>query len=170
MARDFWPAAGIAARVRAARRARGWSLREAAQRLGVSVRFLQELEAGKSTARLDKVAQVLRGLGLALEVARAGGGALREEVLARRTLLRTLAGVHGVRTMSLFGSAARGAEEPASDLDFLVELERGRSLLDLLGFEQDLEALFGRRVEVFTTRTLKPRVLARARREMVRIL
>lgn len=134
------------------------------------MRFLQELEAGKSTARLDKVAQVLRGLGLALEVAPAGGVALRVQVLARRALLATLAAAHGVRAMSLFGSAARGEAGPESDLDVLVELDRGRSLLDLLGFENDLEALFGRRAEVFTARTLKPRVLAKARRDLVRVL
>jgi len=170
MARDIRPASRIGARVRAARQARGWSLRAAAQRLGVSVRFLQELEAGKSTARLDKVAQVLNGLGLALEVAPAGGTGLREQVLAHRALLASLAAAHGVRTVSLFGSAARGEAGPESDLDVLVELDRKRSLLDLLGFEHDLEALFGRRVEVFTARTLKPRVLAKARRDLVRVL
>ena len=157
----------IGDRVRTARKERGWSTRVAAQRLGLSVRFLSELERGKATARMDKVQQALEGLGLRLEVASVQGSGL---VLAQRRLLRTITTAHGVRSMSLFGSAARGEAGPASDLDFLVELKRERTLLDLLSFQVDLEALFGRNVDVFTAGTLKPRVLATARRDLLRVL
>jgi len=70
----------------------------------------------------------------------------------------------------LFGSAARGEAMAESDLDFLVELEDGRSLVDLVGVKQDLEALFGRPVDAFTRASLKPRVLASARADLVRVL
>lgn len=136
----------------------------------MSVRFLDELERGKATARLDKAAQVLRGLGLELSVGTRRAGGLREEVIARRSLLRALAAAHGVRSLSLFGSGARGGETPGSDLDFLVELEPGRSLVDLVGVKQDLESLFGRPVDAFTPASLKPAVLAAARAELVRVL
>ncbi len=160
----------IGDRVRTARKERGWSTRVAAQRLGLSVRFLSELERGKATARMDKVQQALEGLGLRLGVASVQGPATSGLVLAQRRLLRTIATAHGVRSMSLFGSAARGEAGPASDLDFVIELEKGRSLVDLVGVKHDLEALYERQVDVFTRRSLKPAVLAAARADLIRVL
>ena len=65
----------------------------------------------------------------------------REEVLR-------VAARHGARNVHIFGSAARGEAGPSSDVDFLVELEEGRSLLDLVGLWQDLERLLDRPVDV----------------------
>ncbi len=98
------------------------------------------------------------------------GGAARAAVLNRSGLIRTLARAHGARSIELFGSAARGEERPASDLDFIVDLEPGRSLLDLIGLADDLESALGRKVDAVTPGGLKPRVLARARREAIRIV
>src|SRR6266540_1817506 len=61
-----------------------------------------------------------------------------EEVQAKADLIRSLARAHGATSVELFGSAARGEDRPDSDLDFIVELEPGRSLLDLIGLAQDL--------------------------------
>jgi predicted nucleotidyltransferase len=160
----------IGAEVRAARKGRGWSTRAAAERLGLSVRFLNELERGKATARLDKVLHALKGLGLDLCVVRKRAVGLREQVMARKPLLRAVARAHGVRAMWLFGSAARGTARDASDLDLLVELDQGRSLVDLVGFKQDLESLFSRSVDVFTRASLKPGILATAQADLVRVL
>lgn len=161
---------GIGTRIRAARTARGWSTRAAARRLGVSLRFLHELEHGKATARIDKVLRVLAGLGMDLQVVAPRTSSLRGQVQAYRPLLRSIAKAHGARQLSLFGSAARGRERAGSDLDFLADLEKGRSLLDMLGIKQDLELLFGRPVDVFTRKTLKPAVLASARKDLVRVV
>lgn len=160
----------IGDRVRAVRKERGWSMRVAAERLGLSVRFLAELERGKATARLDKVTQALHGLGLDIKVVERRESGMREQVKAQKPLLRTIATAHGVRSLSLFGSAARDDARPDSDLDFLVELAEGRSLVDLVGVKHDLEALFGRQVDVFTRRSLKPAVLAAARADLIRVL
>lgn len=160
----------IATELLKVRRARGWSLRAAAERIGVSVRFLNELERGKATARLDKVVQALGGLGLDLAVVPKAAPSLRAQVLAQKPLLRAVAARHGVRSLALFGSAARGEARAASDLDFLVELEEGRSLVDLVGVKQDLEALFGRPVDAFTRASLRPEVRAAARADLVRII
>ncbi len=170
MARDVSSVDRIGAAVRAARKARGWSTRVAAGRLGLSVRFLNELERGKASARLDKVMQALEGLGLGLAVIPKEAARPREQVMARKPLLKAIAAKHGVRALSLFGSAARGEAGAASDLDFLVELEEGRSLVDLAGVKQDLEALFGRPVDAFTRASLKPGVLAAAKADLVRVL
>jgi predicted nucleotidyltransferase len=65
----------------------------------------------------------------------------------RREILR-LAAEHGVQRVRVFGSVARGEAGPGSDVDFLVVMERDRSLLDLVGFRQDVEDLLGRKVDV----------------------
>ena len=90
--------------------------------------------------------------------------------MERKPLLQAIAAKHGVRALSLFGSAARGEAGAGSDLDFLVELEEGRSLVDLVGVKQDLEVLFGRPVDAFTRATLKPGVFSAVKADLVRVL
>ena len=63
---------------------------------------------------------------------------------------------HGVLTASVFGSVVRGEASDRSDVDFLVEFETGRSLLDLIGLRQDLSDILERRVDVVTPRSLHP--------------
>jgi len=65
----------------------------------------------------------------------------------RDDVLRIAAG-HGAFNVRIFGSVARGDERPESDLDFLVEMDEGRSLLDLSRLWQDLEDLLGCKVHV----------------------
>ena len=70
--------------------------------------------------------------------------------------VRRVATRHGVRSVRVFGSAARGEQGPDSDLDLLVDMEPKRSLLDLVGFVQDLEEELGRRVDAVTEKALSP--------------
>jgi predicted nucleotidyltransferase len=63
---------------------------------------------------------------------------------ARRTEILELAAQHGARNVRVFGSVARGDDRSGSDVDLLVEVESGRTLLDVIGLEQDLEELLGR--------------------------
>ncbi len=65
----------------------------------------------------------------------------------REEILQTAAR-HGAVSVRVFGSVARGEEGPDSDVDFLVELEPGRSLLDHVALLQDLEDLLGCKVDV----------------------
>jgi predicted nucleotidyltransferase len=51
-----------------------------------------------------------------------------------------------------------------------VELEPGRTLLDLIGLESDLSDALGARVEAITVASARPRVLASALREAIRIV
>lgn len=78
-----------------------------------------------------------------------------------------LAREHGARNLRLFGSVARGDDRPDSDLDLLVEMEPGRSLLDHVALKQDLEDLLGREVDVVTEQSLHPRLRDRVQREAV---
>ena len=83
----------------------------------------------------------------------------------RRTIL-DLATRHGARNVRVFGSMVRGDARPNSDIDLLVEIEPGRTLLDLIALEQDLEELLGRPVDVLTdggpSPYLQKRILAEA--------
>lgn len=71
----------------------------------------------------------------------------------REDILR-LAETHGVRNVRIFGSVARGEETRTSDLDLLIDLDPDRSLLDHVGFVQDMEDLLGVRVHVVTEKAL----------------
>ena len=68
---------------------------------------------------------------------------------SREEILR-IAARYGARNVRVFGSVARGEEGPDSDVDFLVEFDADRSLLDHVGLVQDLENLLGRKVQVTT--------------------
>lgn len=82
----------------------------------------------------------------------------------REEILRT-ASRYGAHDVRVFGSVSRGEADRESDIDFLVELETGRSLLDLGGLQMELEALLGCRVDVVTVRGLKARIRERVLRE-----
>jgi uncharacterized protein len=83
-----------------------------------------------------------------------------------RAEILNLALRHGAGNVRVFGSRARGEAGETSDLDLLVTLAEGRSLLDLIGFKQDLEDLVHRPVDVVTEQALSPylreRVLSEA--------
>jgi hypothetical protein len=75
---------------------------------------------------------------------------------SRRTDILRIAARYGIENVRVFGSFARGKNRPDSDLDLLVDLEPGRSLLDIIAAKQDLEDLLKRRVDVVTERSLSP--------------
>ena len=75
----------------------------------------------------------------------------------RRDEIRAIARRHRARSISVFGSVARGDDGPDSDVDFLVEFEAGASLLDLMRIQDDLEALLGCPVDVLSAGGLKDR-------------
>lgn len=72
----------------------------------------------------------------------------------RDEILR-LALLHGAYNVRVFGSVVRGEAGAESDIDFLVEMEQGRSLFDRAAFMLALQELLGRRVDVATERGLK---------------
>ena len=76
----------------------------------------------------------------------------------------------GVIRASVFGSVARGEETPQSDVDFLVEFEAGRTLLDLAGLRLDLCDLLERDVDVATPGSLHPRMRDQVLSELLEIL
>ena len=79
-----------------------------------------------------------------------------EELRARRDEILEIARRHGVFDIRIFGSVARGEEREGSDIDFLVDIEEGRSLFDLGAFDMDLRDFFGCDVDIGTE--IKPRL------------
>ena len=64
---------------------------------------------------------------------------------------------YGMKYAGVFGSVARGEDTPESDVDILVRLpERPFSLLDLIGFEQDLSEKLGKKVDVISENAVIP--------------
>ncbi|MGH8067341.1 MAG: nucleotidyltransferase family protein [Candidatus Entotheonellia bacterium] len=85
----------------------------------------------------------------------------------KREAILQIAARHGARNVRVFGSVARGEADEQSDIDFLVDMEPGRSLLDLGGLLVDLQDLLGQNVDVVTERGLKPRIRERVLHEAV---
>lgn len=73
----------------------------------------------------------------------------------RDAVLR-IAARHGATNVRLFGSVARGQGGAGSDLDVLVSMAPGRSLLDLIALGDELELLLGRPVDVVSERGISP--------------
>ncbi len=90
-----------------------------------------------------------------------------ELVKAKREDILKIAAKHGARNVRVFGSVARGEAGPESDIDLLVDMEPGRSLLDLGGLWSDLNELLGRKVDIVTENSiywlLRRRILKEAR-------
>lgn len=91
-----------------------------------------------------------------------------EELLRqkREEILR-VAARRGARNVRVFGSVARGEASPESDIDLLVDLDPGRSLLDLGGLWVDLTDLLGTRVDVVTEKGLRDSIRQRVLSEAV---
>jgi uncharacterized protein len=92
---------------------------------------------------------------------------LRDQLHEMRDVIISAAATNGARDVRIFGSVARGVEGESSDIDFLVTLERGRTLLDLTRLEERLERLLGRRVDVVTEAGLREPMRSTALREAI---
>lgn len=84
-----------------------------------------------------------------------------DELRRRRAEILGVARARGASHVRVFGSVARGDATESSDVDFLVDLDAGRTLLDLGGLLMDLKELLGRDVDVVTEAGLRPRVAQR---------
>lgn len=79
---------------------------------------------------------------------------LLELVRSKSVLVKRLAGLSRIGSVSVFGSVARGDYGPESDIDFLVETLPGATLFDIAAFEIDMETLFDRKVDAISIGSL----------------
>jgi predicted nucleotidyltransferase len=92
---------------------------------------------------------------------------VRDVLKRKRDEIIRVATMNGAYNIRVFGSVARGEADEKSDIDFIVEMEPGRSLLDLGGLLMDLQEVLGRDVDVVTERGLNPRIRDRVLSEAV---
>ena len=85
----------------------------------------------------------------------------------KRAAIIELGEKYGVSSIRVFGSVARGVTHESSDVDFVVEFEKGRNLFDLIGLRLDLRELLGVEVDVVppnSLRYIRTRVLDEAKK------
>jgi predicted nucleotidyltransferase/DNA-binding XRE family transcriptional regulator len=168
----------VATLIRRARARADLSQAELSERAGTSQPALARYETG---ATLPTLPTLLSACGRRLEVraVRATGpsapstsvrgqlGPRAQRLRKHRRRLLDAARGRGVRRVRVFGSLSRGEEVPASDVDLLVDLEPGSTLLDLAGFRREAEEILGMPVDVATSDMLKERIRAEVETEAV---
>ncbi|MDX2229827.1 MAG: nucleotidyltransferase family protein [Leptolyngbyaceae cyanobacterium bins.349] len=92
---------------------------------------------------------------------------IEAQLQEKRSEILAIAAKYGAYNVRLFGSVARGEADSESDVDFLVELEPNRSLLDLGGLLMELQDLLGCSVDVVTEKGLRQRIRDRVLSEAI---
>lgn len=157
----------VAALIRDARIAAGLTQQELAERAGTSQPAIARYERGAAVPTLATIERMLLACGrrpmlLAVATDRAGRRLGPAATALRRERRRLLAAARrrGARDLRIFGSVARGEARPDSDVDLLVDLEPGRTLLDLAAFRREAAEILGAPVDVATPDMLKERIRA----------
>jgi hypothetical protein len=161
----------IAGAIRKARLHAHLSQVELAARAGTSQPALARYEAGTTLPTLPTLERLLSACGRQLQIqtplltenARATSvrgqlGTFAEGLRRQRRAILDAARKRGVTKVRVFGSVARGEAKVGSDLDLLVELKPGRTLVDLAGFRRDVSDLLDLSVDVATPDMLKDRL------------
>lgn len=98
-----------------------------------------------------------------------GNMTLAELKTTRRAQILSLAERNGARNVRVFGSVARGESGSQSDIDFPVDLDQGRSLIDLGRLQRGLETLLNQKVDVVSARGLREQVRQHVLRDALSI-
>lgn len=88
-------------------------------------------------------------------------------IFSHRPAILRIARKHGARNIRIFGSVARKEADKDSDIDFLVDMEPGRSLFDLGGLLMDLQELLHCKVDVVTEKGLRERIRSSVLKEAI---
>ena len=90
-----------------------------------------------------------------------------QALASHRSRVLALAAARGASAVRVFGSVARGVDREGSDIDLLVDVPAGTSLLHIVGLQLDIEDALGVKVDLCTEPELHPalreRILAEAR-------
>ncbi len=159
----------IADLLRDARISFGLTQEEVARRAGTSQPAVARYEQGIALPTLPTLRRLLVACGrvpvISVRLAQQERGERigpHERALARHRSRVIAAGRrHGARNLRVFGSIARGQERSESDVDLLVDLEPGRTLVDLAGFRGEVTEILGVEVDAATEDMLKPRARER---------
>jgi uncharacterized protein len=81
---------------------------------------------------------------------------LLKQIQKNRKTILDIGKQHGADSVRIFGSVVRSEETEESDIDFLVEFEPSRHLLDLIELQHELEAFLKRSVDILTEESISP--------------
>ena len=168
----------VATMIRRARAGVDLTQAQLAERAGTSQPALARYETGATLPSLPTLERLLAASGRRLQLravsvaepaastsVRAQLGPAPRELRRHRGRLLAAARARGVRRVRVFGSLARGEAALNSDVDLLVVLERGKTLVDLAAFRREAEEILGTPVDVATADMLKERFRAEVLRE-----
>ena len=159
------PAAG--ALLRDARRRAGLTQTALAERAGVTQSVVSVYESGRRQPSLPVLVNLIAATGHTLDLTLSPAGAtgtpsrrplsgpIGRRLRRNRRAVRAVAAAHGIDRVGVFGSVARGADTPDSDVDLLVELPDGTGLFALGRLRRELEELLGARVDLVPASGLK---------------
>ena len=167
--------------IRDARKRAKLTQEQLADRASTSQSALARYETGVALPTIPTLERLMIGCGRHLQIRSVPAGSerptsarslvgTRAEVLRkRRSELVAAARRHGVRGIHIFGSVARGEATSESDVDLLVHLDDGRTLIDLAAFQREASEVLGLPVDVATADMLKPAALETALRDALPI-
>src|SRR4051794_1266145 len=157
--------------IRQARREANLSQVDLAGRVGTSQSALARYETGASLPTLPTLERLLAACGRQLEIkapparplapvssVRSLIGPQADRLRRQRRPLLDAAERHGIGHLRAFGSLARGEATATSDVDLLVDLKPGRTLLDLAAFRREAGEILDLPVDVATVDMLKDRI------------
>jgi predicted nucleotidyltransferase len=153
----------------------GLTQAELARRAGTSQSAIARYESGAASPSVRALERLLHCAGYRLSIVVEPSGARADLSGDRMRRLRSLrpaieqaAKRAHARNVRVFGSVARGEDQPGSDIDILVDaLVESEGILPLIRLQRELEELLGDRVDVSTPFLLKPAVAEHALAEAV---
>lgn len=150
--------------IREARKRASLTQAELARRGGVTQSVISAYERGMREPSFGAVDMLLDAMSIELTMT-----PLRPLDLLRRRRdeIEKVLGAHGLVTVGVFGSVARGEEDDASDIDLLIDVRPGTGLLSVTAAQDELERLLGRPVDLVPRAGLKRDVAAEATRDLV---
>ena len=150
--------------IRDARARAGLTQVELARRSGIAQNVISDYERGKREPSFGAVDILLGAAGLTIEYKPLSE---LERVRRSRDEIVEVLAAHGLTNAGVFGSVARGEETSASDIDILVDIAPGTTLLTIIGAQIELENLLGRPVDLVPRDGLKPDVAPAVARDVV---
>jgi uncharacterized protein len=146
--------------VRELRERAGLTQQALAERAGMAQSAVSAYEGGRKVPSLGTLERLVTAVGGELSLSTRS--VARRPTLAglrrRRRAIVAVCAAHGASSPRVFGSVARGDARLDSDVDFLVELEPGRTLFDVAALHDDLTDLLGWPVDVLTVGALHGRL------------
>lgn len=156
--------------IRRARLGANLSQVDLAAHAGTSQSALARYETGAALPTLPTLERLLAACGRRLEIKTAPAhpstpassvrsrlGPQADRLRQQRRRLLDAADRHGIGHLRAFGSLARGEARTDSDVDLLVDLKPGRTLLDLAAFRREAAEILDLPVDVATPDMLKAR-------------